>query len=132
MRMKPALTLDDAWKLAAAARAAAKKIKRTPTIAIVDAGGRLIYLERPDHNGVNTVDIATMKATTAALRGRPSGAFATRVKEQPGFMMMPGCLGVEGGIPLICKKECIGGIGVSGIDLDDEPVAKAGAAAFKK
>jgi glc operon protein GlcG len=132
MRMKPALTLDDAWKMAAAARAAGKKIKRNPTIAIVDIGGRLLYLERPDENGVNTVEIATLKASTAALRGRPSGAFAARVKEQPGFLMMPGVIGVEGGIPILYKKQCIGGIGVSGIDIDDEPVAKAGALAFGK
>ena len=132
MRMKPALTTDDALKMAAASKAAGARIKREPTIAVVDAGGHLLYLERPDENGVNTVEMATLKARTAALRGRPSGAFAARVQERPGFLMVPNCLGVEGGIPILHEKECIGAIGVSGIDRDDEPIAKAGAEAFGK
>jgi len=130
MRMKPALTIDDALQVAAAAKAAGAKIDRTPTIAVVDGGGHLLYLERPDCNGVNTADMATLKARTAALRGRPSSAFASRVQEKIGFLMTPNCLGVEGGIPILYETQCIGGIGVSGIDYDDEPVAKAGAEAF--
>jgi uncharacterized protein GlcG (DUF336 family) len=130
MRMKPTLTSDDVLKMVGAAKAAGAKIKREPTVAIVDAGGHLLHLERPDVNGVNTVEMSTLKARTAALRGRPSAAFEARVKERPGFLMVPNCLGVEGGIPILFEGECLGGIGVSGIDHDDEPVAKAGAEAF--
>ena len=130
MRMKPCLTPDDVLQIAAACRAHGQIIKREPTIAIVDAGGHLLYMERPERNPVNSVEMASLKAATAALRGRPSGAFAQRVAEKPGFLMMPGCLGVEGGIPLIYQGECIGGVGVSGIDKDDEPVAIAGAKVF--
>ena len=132
MRMKPALTLDDAIKMAAASKAAGAKIKREPTIAVVNADGNILYLERPDHNGVNTAELATLKARTAALRGRPSAAFAARVQEKAGFLMMPGLLAVEGGIPIHHGDECIGAIAVSGIDQDDEPVAKAGAEVFGK
>lgn len=132
MRMKPSLTTEDVLKMVAAAKAAGEKIEREPTVAVVDAGGHLLHLERPDRNGVNTVEMATLKACTAALRGRPSSAFETRVKERPGFLMVPNCLGVEGGIPILYEGECLGGIGVSGIDHDDEPVAKAGAEMFGK
>jgi len=131
MRQKPCLTSDDVDKIVAAAKKYAAEIKRQPTIAVVDEGGHLLYLERPDGNGVNTVEMSTMKARTAALRGRPSSAFAERVQERVGFLMAPNYLGVEGGIPIIFEDECIGGIGVSGIDGDDEPVAKAGAAGFE-
>ena len=130
--MKPALTLDDAIKMAAASKAAGARIGREPTIAVVDAGGHILYLERPDDNGVNTAELATLKARTAALRGRPSAAFAARVQEKVGFLMMPDLLGVEGGIPIHHEKTCIGAIGVSGIDQDDEPIAKAGAEAYDK
>ena len=132
MRRKPCLTTDDVLKMVAAAKEAGAKIKREPTIAVVDAGGHLLYLERPDRNGVNTVEMSTLKARTAALRGRPSSAFASRVKERPGFLMVPNCLGVEGGIPVVFEDECIGGVGVSGIDHDDERIAKVGAEAFGK
>jgi uncharacterized protein GlcG (DUF336 family) len=130
MRMKPSLTDDDVYKMAAACKAAGAQIKRKPTIAVVDAGGHLLYLDRPDQNGVNTVEMSTLKARTAALRGRPSAAFAARVQEKTGFLMVPNCLGVEGGIPVLYDGECLGAVGVSGIDHDDEPVAMAGAAAF--
>jgi uncharacterized protein GlcG (DUF336 family) len=132
MRRKPSLTTEDVLKMVAAAKEAAAKIKREPTIAVVDAGGHLLHLERHDRNGVNTVEMSTLKARTAALRGRPSSAFAARVKERPGFLMVPNCLGVDGGVPVIFEDECIGGVGVSGIDHDDEPIAKAGAAAIGK
>jgi glc operon protein GlcG len=132
VRMKPALTLNDAMTMAAASKAAGAKINREPTIAIVDGGGHVLYLERPDHNGVNTLELATLKARTAALRGRPSASFAARVQEKAGFLMMPDLLAVAGGIPIHHEKECIGAIAVSGIDEDDEPVAKAGAEAFGK
>jgi glc operon protein GlcG len=131
MRRRPSLTTDDVLKIVAACKAAGAKIKREPTVAVVDAGGHLLHLERPDRNGVITVDMATLKARTAALRGRPSSAFEARVKERPGFMMTPNCLGVEGGIPILFEDECLGGVGVSGIDFDDENVAKAGAATFE-
>ena len=54
------------------------------------------------------------------------------MKERPGFLLVPNCLGVAGGIPVMFEDECIGGVGVSGVDKDDEPVAAAGAAALGK
>jgi glc operon protein GlcG len=132
MRRKPCLTTDDVLKIVAACKAAGAMIKREPTVAVVDAGGHLLHLERPDRNGVNTVDMAMLKARTAALRGRPSSAFEARVKERPGFLMVPNCLGVEGGVPILFEEECLGGVGVSGIDYDDERVAQAGSDVFGK
>jgi glc operon protein GlcG len=132
MRLKPSITTEDVLKMVAAAKEAGARIKRQPTIAVVDAGGHLLHLERPDRNGVNTVEMSTLKARTAALRGRPSSAFEARVKDRPGFMMVPNCLGVEGGVPILHEGECLGGVGVSGIDHDDEKIAKVGADAFGK
>lgn len=130
MRSKPCLTLDDAYKMVAACREAGAAKQMQPTVAIVDAGGHLLFLERPDRNGPNTVEMATLKARTAALRERPSSAFAQRVAERPGFLAVPNCLGVQGGVPIIHQDECIGGVGVSGIGGNDEPVAQAGADAL--
>lgn len=132
MRKKVVLTSDDVFAMVAAAKAKGEQIKRRPTIAIVDEAGHLLYLERPDCNGVNTVEMAIAKAKTAAFRGRPSSAWAKRVKERPASAMAPNYLGVEGGIPILFEGECLGGVGVSGIDHDDEPVSEAGAAGFGK
>jgi uncharacterized protein GlcG (DUF336 family) len=41
--------------------------------------------------------------------------------------MTPNQIGVRGGVPAFYKGECVGGVGVSGVGENDEPVAKAGA-----
>jgi glc operon protein GlcG len=132
MRFTPTLEEADVQNIVRACKAAAKERNQRVTIAVVDAGGHLLYLERPECNGVNTADMATMKARTAAIRGRPSSKFGERVKEMPAFLMAPNSLGAPGGVPLFHEKECIGGVGVSGIAFDDEPIASIGAALFPK
>ncbi len=132
MRNKPHLTLDDAHRMAKAARLEAAQRKLEGTIAIVDTSGALMYLERPDRQSPNSVEVATMKARTAAFRERPSSSLEARVKEQPGWLMFPNGLAMSGGIPLFHEGECVGAIAVSGIAYDDEPVAQAGAAALEE
>jgi uncharacterized protein GlcG (DUF336 family) len=132
MRNKPQMTLEDAYKIAEAVRAAAVKRKAgAATIAIVDSGGHLLYLERPDRQSPNSVEIATLKARTAAFRERPSSALQERVKERPSWLMFPNSLPIAGGVPLFHGDECVGGVGVSGIADDDELVAQAGAEALR-
>ena len=127
MRHKPQMTLDDVYRIADAVRNAAAKRKLAGTIAIVDSGGHLLYLERPDRQSPNSVEIATLKARTAAYRERPSSALQERVKERPGWLMFPNSLPIAGGVPLFYGDECVGGVGVSGIADDDEVAAQAGA-----
>ncbi len=131
MRMRSVLTLDDVEKIVAAARKEAAKHNERATIAVVDHGGALLFLERPDANSANTVEMATGKARTAAYRERPSSALEERVKDRPGFLMTPNQIGVRGGVPIFYKGECVGGIGCSGIGNNDEPAAVAGAAALE-
>ena len=130
MRSRMVLTLDDARKIATAAREHAGKQDLTPTIAVVDEAGHLLYLERPDNMRVNSVEMAIGKARSAALRARPSSVLAERVKTRPGFLNQPNCLPITGGVPIFHKTICVGGIGVSGISKQDEPVAQAGADAL--
>ena len=130
MRNKPHLTLDDVFRMAAAARAEARKRKLEGTIAIVDFGGALMYLERPDRQSPNSVEVATLKARAAAFRERPSSQLGARVKDEPGWLMFPNGIGMPGGVPLFAGGECVGAIAVAGIAHDDEPVAQAGADAL--
>ena len=132
MRMKPALTQEDVAVMVAACHAKEKELGRTGTIAVVDFGGSLLFLTRPDTQSPNSVDVAIKKAQTAAYRERPSSNLESRVKDRPGWLMFPNGLAMSGGIPIFYKGECIGGLAVSGIAEDDEIVAIEGVAAFDK
>ena len=128
MRNKPCLTADDAHKMMAACKAEAQKNKWSVAIAIVDDSGAAILLERLDGCGAISSHVAMGKAQTSALTKRPSKFFEDRVKERPGFVTFPtpGVL-FQGGVPIVHQGECVGGIGVSGVQShEDEQVAQAG------
>src|SRR5215470_19164231 len=71
----PVLTYSGARAAAEAAAAAATARDVWPVAAVVDAGGELMYLWRPDRAQVASVGVATDKARTAALYRRPSKDF---------------------------------------------------------
>ena len=130
MRNRPSLTSADVHKMMAACKAEADKNKWTVTIAIVDEGGFLLQLERMDGAVATTAEVAAGKARTAALTRRPSKFWEDRVKERPAFVDFPAGLLIQGGVPVMYQNECVGGIGVSGVQShEDEQIAQAGAAA---
>ena len=46
-------------------------------------------------------------------------------------MKFPGVLPLQGGVPVMYQNECVGAIGVSGVQShEDEQIANAGAAAL--
>lgn len=128
MFQKFELSLDDAKKMADAARAEAKKNGWRMAIAIVDAGGHTICLERMDGAQKAGSVIAEEKARTAVLFQRPSKAFEDAVVGgRLVVMTLPGVTTVEGGLPVVVEGHYIGGIGVSGAKSpEDSQVAKAG------
>jgi glc operon protein GlcG len=113
--------------MAAACKAEAEKNKWSVTIAIVDDAGVPLYLERMDGAATTTVEVATAKARTSAITRRPSKFWEDRIKDRPGFMNFPGVLQIQGGLPILHQGECVGAIGVSGVQShEDEQIAKAG------
>ena len=131
MRNRPALTNDDAHKMMAACKAEAEKNNWNVSIAIVDDAGVLLLLERMDGAGPTTPEVAHGKARTAALTKQPTKIWYDRVKERPLFLNYPAVLANLGGVPIIYQNECVGAIGVSGVQSqDDEKIAKAGVAAL--
>ena len=128
MRQKPVLTSTDCHKMMAACIAEAQKNKWAVTIAIVDDSGAALLLERLDGAGAISATVAMGKAQTSALTKRPSKFFEDRVKERPGFVTFP-TPGVmfQGGVPIVHQGECVGAIGVSGVQShEDEQVAQVG------
>ena len=131
MRTRPALTGADVQKLAAACKAEAAKNKWNVSIAIVDDAGFLLYLERMDGAGPMTAEVASGKASTAAVTRRPTKFWEDRVKERPVFLKFPDNLPIQGGVPIMYQNECVGAIGVSGVQShEDEQIANAGVAAL--
>jgi len=127
MRNKPTITADDAHKMMAACKAEAAKNNWKVAIAITDDAGALWLLERVEGAGRITATVALGKARTAAMMGRPSKMAEERAKERPGVLNFPDILPIQGGLPIIVQGECIGAIGVSGVQShEDEQVAKAG------
>lgn len=127
MRSKVCISVEDANKIVAAAKAEARKNNWNVTIAVVDDGGFLVHLERLDGAPAQSATIATAKAWTAAATRTPTKTLEDMVKERPATVAFPGRLAVQGGMPIMHQGECVGAVGVSGVKShEDEQIAKAG------
>jgi glc operon protein GlcG len=132
MRNKPSLTSADTKKMMAACLAEAQKNNWKVTVAIVDEAGFPLLVERVDGAGPISAEVAVGKARTSALTRRPTKFWEDRTKERPGFLTFP-TPGVmfQGGLPLMHQGECVGAIGVSGVQShEDEQIAQAGVGAL--
>lgn len=109
------------------------------TVAIVDSGGHLLMLERMEGGRFHTVHSSTTKAVTAASNKRPTTSKGAQgqtldVLHALGLALAAGpqnWTAMEGGYPIMVENQCIGGIGVSGGDWEqDEAVARSALAAI--
>jgi glc operon protein GlcG len=131
MRTKQCLTLADVRTMLAACEAEAAKNKWAVAISIVDEGGYLLGFSRMDGASAITAEVSLGKARTSALTKRPSKFFEDRVKERPAFAGFPAGILIQGAVPLIHGSDCVGAIGVSGVQShEDEQIAQAGASAL--
>lgn len=124
--------LEDARRIAAAARQAATGQGLTVVVAVVDDGGHLVLLERMDGTQKGSVRVAEMKARTAILFKRPTRAFEEAVLQgRPVMATLPDVVCLEGGIPIVRDGTYLGAIGVSGArSFEDGVIAEAGLAAL--
>src|SRR5215469_16478285 len=130
----PALTYQGAELAAQAVAVAAESRDVWPVTAVVDAGGELIYLWRPDLAEVASVQVATDKARTAALYRRPSKDFEDQAANgRPSALHLASAVPLQGGIPVVLQGHVTGAVGVSGASSADEDnelaMLAAGAAA---
>jgi glc operon protein GlcG len=133
MNSKPFLGLDDARRIAAAAEAEAREHAWAVTIAIVDDGGHLLWLQRLDGAPPISAQIAPAKARTAALGRRESRIYEEMINgPRTAFLSAPGLEGMlEGGVPVMVQGHCVGAVGVSGVKSgEDAQIARAGIAAL--
>ena len=127
------LEFADVTTIAAAAQAEARKNQWAVTIAIVDAGGHLLSLQRMDGAAALSAHVAQAKARSAAVGRRDTKGFEDMINGgRTAFLSAPFIDGMlEGGLPILHNGQCIGAVGVSGVKAhEDAQVAAAGIAAL--
>ena len=123
------LSLEGAEKIMAAAKAYAKA-NNAPgaAIAITDAGGHVILLERLTGTFPAASEVSIGKARTASTFTFESKKLEDAIINGRTSLVTVGHNMLRGGIPIKYKGQVIGGIGVSGAASADQDVeiAKAG------
>ncbi len=134
------LTSAGAKKIMATAIGKAQEAGIAVSVAIVDAGGHLILLERMEGGRFHTVHSATTKAVCAASNKRMTGSKGAQgqsldVAHALGLALAAGSerwTAMEGGCPIMAGGECIGGVGVAGGNWEfDERAAQEAADSIK-
>jgi glc operon protein GlcG len=127
---KKMLTLEGAKTVAVAAAAEAKRGNEGGSIAIVDDGGNLMYLERIQPTFPMGAHIAIEKARTAALFQRPSKVLEDVIISGRTTLLSVVPAPLQGGEPIVVDGQIVGAIGVSGAAsaARDQVIAAAGAA----
>jgi len=126
------LTLESAKRIVTEARKYAAQVNAPhggPSIAIVDKGGNLLYLDRPEKTFAGSAMVAYEKAHTAAMFEQPTRNFENKIKEGRTPLVTVGYNMLEGGVPIVINGEVVGAIGVSGASSSqqDVEIAEAGA-----
>lgn len=134
LAVKKVLSLELARRVAEAATAFARERGWAITIAIVDAGGSLVYFERADGIAAGIVQVAILKARSAAAFEVPTKNLEDAVAAGlTGLVALPGIAPFEGAVPIRVDAQTIGAIAVSGVTKEaDGSIAQAGADAVAR
>jgi uncharacterized protein GlcG (DUF336 family) len=100
------------------------------TLAIVDAGGAVIAVQRMDNTFAASAPVAIGKARTAAEFQKSTSALEKTINDGRDALLSLVSYGytpLQGGVPLVVDGVCIGAIGVSGAAsaAQDEEIATA-------
>src|SRR5688572_11875638 len=128
------LTLEAAKKIVLEARKHATSVNAPhggPSIAVVDRGGNLLFVERPESTFAGSAMVAYEKAHTAVMFEQPTQNMENKIKEGRTPLITVGYVMLEGGVPILINGEIVGAIGVSGAasSSQDVDIAIAGAKA---
>ena len=121
------LRASDARRIMDAACTEAERRRLAVTIAIVDAAGVPLALQRLDTARLHTPEAAMLKARTAAITRTPTSRLQAAISDNVALLSFPGRMPLTGGMPLVFAGEVVGGIGSSGGEpAEDEAVCDAG------
>jgi len=121
------LNLAAIKKMVAAAEAEAQKRNVQVTLCIVDESGNLLFLQKADGAGLNTINFAQRKARHAAFFGSPSKNAADQLKGgNTAVLAYPNAFPNQGGLPIKADGQILGAIAASGAASEvDEAIAQA-------
>ncbi|MGW2823949.1 GlcG/HbpS family heme-binding protein [Streptomyces sp. NPDC001443] len=122
------VTLEAAEEIIAAVHHRAQSLGKAVSVAVVDAGGFVVAIRRPDGARPLTPDIARAKAYTAAVMQRPGPMLKKWQESQPVFFsqlsQLPGAalpiMAAEGSVTIKKDGEIIGGLGIAGGTADED------------
>lgn len=127
----PQLTIRAARAMAAAAFAEADCLGCKVVVAVLDAGGHILLIERGAGAPAAPIEIARRKAETAVFFRMPSGLLAKAAEANLALATLPNVLPFDGGIPVVVDGHIAGAIGVSGaMPQEDLACAEKGVAAL--
>ena len=115
MAYGPPVSLELAKTAAQAAAAEMRKHQFEMTIAVVDSGGNLVYLERSNQAGLGTIEPAIGKAKAANGIKTPTKVIADMILNQNriNLIAVPGAMPVEGGLPP--DDDAVANVGAKGL-----------------
>jgi glc operon protein GlcG len=117
----PALSAAEARRAADAVASECARRAVAPVCAVVDAGGELMFVSRPDAAQVASVGVAADKARTAAIYRRPSKDFEEQASGgRASALHLARAVPLQGGIPIVRDGCVLGAVGVSGASSADE------------
>ena len=128
------LTLDGAKQAGRAAEVFARENGSTPSIAVVDESGTLLYFVRLDGNFAAAARVAIGKARTSAAFKKTTKEFEDLINKGRFTMTtLPDFTPLQGGVPILVDGQIVGAVGVSGARsaAQDEEVARAGASVLE-
>jgi glc operon protein GlcG len=131
---KKYLNLAAVKTMVATAEAEALKRNVSVTICIMDESGNLLFLQKGDTAGLNTLEFAQRKARHAAFFGQPSARAADQVKAgNTALLAYPNAFPNQGGVPIKVDGKTIGAIACSGAASEiDEAISQAAVDALLK
>ncbi len=120
--------------MVAGAEAEAQKRNVQVTICIVDDSGNLLFLQKGDGAGLNTLQFCQKKARHSAFYKSPSKAGADELKKgNLEVLAFPDFFPNQGGLPIKVDGETIGAIAVSGAASEvDEAIGQVALDALMK
>ncbi len=131
---KKYLNLAAVKTLAAAAETEAHKRNVNVSICVVDESANVIFLQKGENVGLNTLQFAQKKARYAALYRRPSKAAADQLTGgNLAVLAFPDGFPNQGGLPIQVDGQTIGAIAASGAASEvDEAISQAAIDALLK